>query len=1017
MSQFGSSRSGASVGAAGPPPASLLASLRRAWAAYVVLACTLLLAFGVWRYAERTVRVSEQDRFDRRVALSREAIDRRLDGYVQILMGVRALFASSVAVERSEFKSYVAALGLDGRYPGIRGIAWTPRVADASRAQHEATIRRQGLPGYQIHPGGSRGEYYPLMFLEPAEAFPEHMFGLDGSTRPENPAAMERARDTGVPALSERLALLREGDGIGFVIFVPVYRGGRTPATVEERRQALEGFVSAAFRPDLLMGRLFRPSLGEHVDVELYDGAAVTPAGLLYDRDRSAGSAGATRQSSRTVPIEFGGHSLTLRLSTLPGFHSLGERLVPYWVLGSGLLISVLAFVITLLQTRALTAARRLGADLQAAERRLRQANERFELATSAVSSAIYDCPFRNGTVVWTRGLTELAGYRVEEAGPTSAWWLERVHPDDQARVQERVKAAAGGSDFEAEYRFRAKDGHYLHVLDRARFVRDPAGRPVRIVGSMIDISARKRADAVLEASEARHRAVLESAMDAIVGMDHEGRVTEFNPAAERLFGWTRADVLGQELATVIIPPSYREAHRRGLARYLATGQTVILGGRVEVAARRADGSEFPVELTVTRVRMGNPPAFNAYIRDLTEQKRAEAARSSLEAQLRQAQKMEAIGRLAGGVAHDFNNLLTVISGRAHMLLTRLKPGEPMHRDVELIQKTSQRAVALTSQLLAFSRKQVVQPRVLELGPLVAELAPMIQRMIGEDVELSVGPVEGSGRVKVDPSQMQQVLMNLMVNARDAMPGGGRITVCIQDVDVNEATAIGQANLPPGSYVTLAVSDTGTGMSAETAARIFEPFFTTKEQGKGTGLGLSTVYGIVEQSRGHIEVRSELGRGTTFTIYLPRVAEPLAAGPPAEVARRLRTTARTVLVVDDEPEVLELATEILRRIGYAVLEAPDGPAALQVAARHPGEIHLLVTDMVMPGMSGRDLAERMRALRASLRVLYISGFVQDASARATLASEHSAFVAKPFTPELLLDRVRELLATAEAEAG
>ena len=342
----------------------------------------------------------------------------------------------------------------------------------------------------------------------------------------------------------------------------------------------------------------------------------------------------------------------------------------------------------------------------------------------------------------------------------------------------------------------------------------------------------------------------------------------------------------------MIIPPSYREAHRRGLARYVATGQTVILGGRVEVAALRADGSEFPVELTITRVRMEDPPAFNAYIRDLTEQKRAESARSSLEAQLQQAQKMEAIGRLAGGVAHDFNNLLTVITGRAHMLLTRLKPGEPMHRDVELIQKTSQRAVTLTSQLLAFSRKQVVQPRVLELGPLVAELAPMLQRMIGEDVELSVGPEEGSGRVKVDPSQMQQVLMNLMVNARDAMPEGGRITVSIRDVEVNEATALGQTNLPPGPYVTLAVSDTGTGMSAETAAHVFEPFFTTKDQGKGTGLGLSTVYGIVEQSRGHIEVQSELGRGTTFTIYLPRVAEPLAAGPPAESGRRLRPRAR-----------------------------------------------------------------------------------------------------------------------------
>jgi PAS domain S-box-containing protein len=1017
MTQSGSSRSGAPAGAAGLPSPSLADSLRRAWPAYVVLACTLLLSLGAWRYAQRTVQASERERFDRIAALSREAIDRRLDSYVQILLGVRALFAGSIAVERSEFRSYVAALGIEGRSPGIRGIAWAPRVPVASRARHETTMRRQGLPGYEIHPAGSQAEFYPLAFVEPSEAYPERVLGLDAVTRPENRAAMDRARDTGLPAMGERLALLRAGDGVGFVIFLPIYRAGRVPATVEERRQTLEGFVLTSFRPDLMLAVLFGPVLADRVDFELYDAPEMTPANLVYDRDPRFTPAGTRHELIGVLPLEFGGHTWTLRFATLPAFHSLPERLVPYWVLGSGLLISVLAFVITLLQTRALTAARRLSAEVQMGERRLRQANERFELAAAAVTSAIYDCTFRQGTVVWTPGLTELAGYRVDEAGPTSAWWLERVHPDDRARVEERFRAdAASGRDFVAEYRFRAKDGRYLDVLDRGRFVLDAAGHAVRIVGSMIDISERARADAVLRESEARHRTVLESAMDAFVGMDHEGRVTEFNPAAERMFGRARADVIGRELASAVIPPSFREAHRRGLARYLATGQTAMLGARIEVTALRADGTEFPVELTVTRARAEDPALFNAYIRDLTDQKRAEAARASLEVQLQQAQKMEAIGRLAGGVAHDFNNLLTVITGRAHMLLSRLKPGEPLHRDVDLIQKTSQRAVALTSQLLAFSRKQVVQPRVLDLGPLVAELAPMLQRMIGEDMELSVAPVEGSGRVKVDPSQMQQVLMNLAVNARDALPNGGRVAVAVRDVEVSEATAVGQANLPPGPYVTLVVSDTGTGMSAETAAHVFEPFFTTKEQGKGTGLGLSTVYGIVEQSRGHIEMQSELGRGTTFTIYLPRVEEPVA-GQPAETGRRLRTTARTVLAVDDEPEVLELATEILRRVGYSVLEAADGAAALEVATRHEGEIHLLVTDMVMPGMSGRDLAERLRALRPTLRVLYISGYVQDPSARAALASEHSAFVAKPFTPELLTDRVRELLATAEAEAG
>jgi len=1023
MSPVPTSGSKGAAGNAGASASSVLDALRQAGPAFGVLACALLLTFGAWRYARETVRADEQERFDRIVATSRETIDRRLDSYVQILLGMRALFAGRASVDRAEFSAYVGALDLSGRYPGIHGLAWAPRVPAEARARHEAAMRQEGLEGYEIHPVSARREYHPVLFVEPAADFEDGVLGLDIAAWPENQAAMDHARDSGQPAMSDRLALLGADDAFGCMIFMPVYRDGRIPEVVGERARSLSGFVAMSFRPDLMMRALLAPALAERISVRIYDGDEPTVARLLYESDPGWKPTGDARELSEMGALRFGEHTWSLRFATRPPFHSVPGRLAPYWVLGSGLLISVLAFVITLLETRALVRARRLGAEVQAAERRMRQANQRFELAASALGSAIYDRNLIDGTVAWTRGFSEMSGYAREEIAPTSQWWLERLHPDDRPRIEGLLaEATAGGRDFVAEYRFRARDGRYLDILDRGRFVRDAGGRAARMVGSMVDVSERKRAEAVLRESEARHRAVLESAMDAFVGMDHEGRITEFNPAAERLFGRTRAEVLRLELASVIIPPSFRKAHRRGLARYLATGETVVIGGRLEVRALRADGHEFPVELTVTRAGTNDRPAFNAYIRDLTAQKQAESARSSLEMQLQQSQKMEAIGRLAGGVAHDFNNLLTVISGRAHMLLSRLKPGEPMRREVELIQKTSHRAVALTSQLLAFSRKQVVQPRVLDLGPLMSEVAPMLQRMIGEDMELSVMAPEGTGRVRVDPSQMQQVLMNLAVNARDAMPGGGRITVEVRDVEVREAVALGHATLPAGQYVTLAVSDTGTGMSPETIAHIFEPFFTTKEQGKGTGLGLSTVYGIVEQSQGGIQVESELGRGTTFTIYLPRVEEPLPPpgddpGSIAETGRRLRTTARTVLVVDDEPEVLEFAAEILGRVGYRVLEAVDGPSAIDVVRRYEGDIHLLVTDMVMPGMSGRDLAERLRTLRSSLPVLYTSGFVQDAVARAVFAGEHSAFVAKPFTPELLANRVRELLATAETEAN
>jgi PAS domain S-box-containing protein len=530
MSQLDESRSGTSVGTADPPIASRLDALRRAWPAYVVLACTLLLTFAAWRYAERTVRAHEEERFDRVVAMSRGALERRLEAYLQILMGIRALFGSSDTVERAEFRSYVMALALEDRYPSIRGLSWMPRVPLAARPSHEARMQWDGAPsGYAIHPIDGQAEYHPIAFIEPAEAYDPRWFGLDGASRPENREAMERARDTGVAAMSRRLTLIRRDGGPGAVVFLPLYRAARSLATAEERRQSFEGFVAASFRPDLLMGELFGAPLAEPVDLELFDAPEPIPGRMLYDRDPTAVSA--PRELTRTVPVVFGGQTWTLRLSTLPAFHSLAERLVPYWVLGSGLLISVLAFVITLVQTRALTAARRLGAELQTAERRLRRANDRFELAASAVSSAIYDWNLQHGTVAWTRGLTDLGGYRLEEITPTREWWIERVHGDDRARVHEQFQAAAvSGHDFEAEYRFRAADGRYLDVLDRGRFVRNAAGRSVRIVGSMSDISERKRSEAVLRESEARHRSVLESAMDAFVEMDHRGCSSSIPP-------------------------------------------------------------------------------------------------------------------------------------------------------------------------------------------------------------------------------------------------------------------------------------------------------------------------------------------------------------------------------------------------------------------------------------------------------------------------------------------------------
>lgn len=687
-----------------------------------------------------------------------------------------------------------------------------------------------------------------------------------------------------------------------------------------------------------------------------------------------------------------------------------------------------------------------------------------------------------------------------------------------------------------------------------------------------------RAAEAALLQSQERHRVIVDTALDGVITIDAAGIITDWNAQAEVIFGWTREEALGKLLSETIIPLRDREAHLRGIREYLKTGVGPVLNRRIEVVARHKDGREFPVELSVSPARIGEAYIFSAFIRDITDRRRAERRVASLyavtrvlaeavtleeavpkiiqavgeslewemgvfwrldklsgtlrcldqwksatldagafmaatqqqsfkpgvglpgriwesgrpawirdvgadpdfvraevaaqaglhgafgfpiqvgseiegvveffsrqvrepddeliamvadvglkigqfgeraraeealhqtEAQLRQSQKMEAVGRLAGGVAHDFNNLLTVIRGYSELILSRLQPDDHTRREMEEVKKAADRAAGLTGQLLAFSRRQFVTAKVVDLNAIVMNMDGMLRRLLGEDIiELCADLEPQLGSIKADPGQLEQVIMNLAVNARDAMPTGGRLIIETRNVTITKGPRRETMMLEEGAYVLLALKDTGQGMSEEVQAHLFEPFFTTKEKGKGTGLGLSTVYGIVKQSGGSIGIESKPGRGTTCKIYFPKVDETAQGAQAARGVAGRAHGRETILVVEDDPAVRGLVHEALRLSGYDVLVARHGIEALLTGAKHMGPIHLLLTDVVMPQMSGPEVAEKLMVVRPDIKVLYMSGYPDHPVFSQGGVKRATAFLQKPFTPNVLTQKVREVL--------
>jgi two-component system, cell cycle sensor histidine kinase and response regulator CckA len=585
--------------------------------------------------------------------------------------------------------------------------------------------------------------------------------------------------------------------------------------------------------------------------------------------------------------------------------------------------------------------------------------------------------------------------------------WQRLLHPEDVANVaMETERALAKGEPVVRFYRLRNdRTGVYRWIEDT--FVPDHGddGAVRGFFATARDVTERWSAEAEAERLRHRNELLLNSAGEGIYGLDLEGRVTFINPKGASLLGYAVDELIAAPMHATC---HHTRADGRPFPREECPMYAAFLDGNVRTidddVMWRKDGVVVPIEYvsTPTRDERGDLSGAVVVFRDTTERHR-------LEEMIRQSQKLDAIGRLAGGVAHDFNNILGVITGYVELMQRQIEATHPARPRLDQVLKATERAAGLTSQLLAFSRKQVIQPRILDLNVLVADFDKMLHRVIGEDVELKVLPAPDLGSVKADPMQLEQVVLNLAVNARDAMPKGGHLTIETANADVDETYAAAHPPAQVGRFVMLSVSDTGMGMDAETQRRIFEPFFTTKPQGEGTGLGLATVYGVVKQSGGYIWVYSEPGQGTTFRVYLPRVdAQPeglAAAAEPAQVPRG----HEIVLLVEDTESLREMIGEVLEEQGYRLLQASHGEEALALAREEKGPIDLLLTDLVMPKLGGADLARQLASLRPEMRVLYMSGYTDGAISRQGLLREGSALLEKPFTTNRLARAVREAL--------
>jgi len=916
-----------------------------------VLALGIGASLFFYRESRERAEAQQGARIQRAVARVQTALKARFGGFEDTLRGAAGFFVSTDEVTQAEFRRYWDELGFATRNPSVASLSYLVPVEGRFLVQY-----REGLQ--------ASGEGV----------------GFDAGAVPGLRAALEDARDSGSARVVTPVSPREHAPDPTFAIEYPIFRDLSLPASPEDRRLHLLGWVSMIVAVNPLMSDVLS---GEDAGlaVSLLDGADPGTSALLYLAPGSDAAPGARR---RTAQIALGGHPFTTAFVVRPGFGNTESRLIHRELLLAGLLITALLFGIiwslNATKARALTLAGEMTESLRASEQRY---GRLFEQSLAGIYRTTPD-----GRILeCNEALARFFGY--ESRQDLLDHSAVALHESAETRQRFLEALREKGTLIAYESRARRKDGTFFWTLEHVSLLPGP---PEVIEGTIVDISKHKEAEEALRLSRERYRSVIESSRDGLLFFDlATRRVLESNPAFQRMLGYSAEEL--SALSLYDFAPDDRASVDANIHR-LVDQETRTIPNR---AFRRKDGKEVTVEIDAILIEeSGRRTVFNV-VHNLAE-------RRALEEQLRQAQKMEAVGRLAGGVAHDFNNLLTAILGYAELLLDSDATDDVRNAAGE-IRKAGERAAALTKQLLAFSRKQVLQPKIVDLNDVLAEVDGILHRVLGEDIALEAERDPHLWVVLADPGQLQQVLLNLAVNARDAMPEGGVLRIATRNVSLRAANLPEVPTVAEGDYVLLEVADTGHGMDAETLSRVFEPFFTTKERGKGTGLGLSTVYGIVKQSGGYIHIESEPGKGTRVLVYLTRVHG--AADSPLDVTPRSlpRGGTETILLVEDEESVRRLASLLLERSGYRLLVASSAEEALETARGYAGQIDLLLTDIVLPGLNGRRLADLLSPERPSMKVVFASGYFDERG----ILEPGSDFIQKPFNPETLARTIRRAL--------